>query len=661
MVAKNLEQIGPSSFGWENTTTYSPRTMLASERFQTLDRKLQYYECRQHDHKKYDFDGRVIASGTYGMRATQPLMGIESVPFYVPLKSRRPNAPYRLARVIVSSFTSLIFGDNRFPELLVLGDANAQDYVRTLAGVSGLPSKMIRARNLGGATGTACLSWSFVNGRPRVNVHNPQNVCVHEWEDREQLVPRCVTECYQYSVSEYDPVKKRYAQVPYWYRRDWTPDADVAFVPCPVIAGQDPFFQVDPDKSAQHNDGLCHFVWIQNIPCDDIDGDSDYEGLYESFDALDLLLSVIVRGGTLNLDPTLKLKMDPDLINRMGVRKGSDQAIIVGVDGDASYMEMAGTSIQAGLSLFAKKRDTVLEVAQCVIPDPDKIAAGNVSGVALKVVFATMLSKCDIIREQYGAGIRAILDPMLVIARKASKSTVVITDAEGMEREVRTEVQLPPRVDSKTKFDEMGNDTGEEIVELVPRDPGDGGVLELTWGEYFKPTPTDHSAIITALVSATGNRPFMSEQTATDIVAASFGRDGRDEWRKLSEQHAIAEAKQAEMFSDSAGSIVGGGQIQHTMKLPGGGSMRRKADIPAGFGLPEIESSQEMPVTSEKATLTSSDVATIITVNEARAAIDLPPLDTEDGKLTVAEYKARHAEPIAIAAAAASGETGGEE
>lgn len=53
--------------------------------------------------------------------------------------------------------------------------------------------------------------------------------------------------------------------------------------------------------------------------------------------------------------------------------------------------------------------------------------------------------------------------------------------------------------------------------------------------------------------------------------------------------------------------------------------------------------------------LTSTDVAGIVTVNEARAAQGLPPMPGPEGTLTVSEYQARNAATIAAAANATAG------
>src|ERR1700722_19048376 len=169
----NLTQAGGSSFGLSNQTTgpFRARTFLDGERFRELDRRQAYFDCNQHSYKRFDFDGRLISTGG-GISVTQPLLSAERAAFYVPLRSRRPSSPYRLPRVIVKSFTGMVFGEGRFPNFRVEGDEDAEDYVQALSKAMKLPTKMVRARDLGGAMGTVGLSWCFLNGRPRCRVHN---------------------------------------------------------------------------------------------------------------------------------------------------------------------------------------------------------------------------------------------------------------------------------------------------------------------------------------------------------------------------------------------------------------------------------------------------------------------------------------------------------
>src|SRR5574337_505177 len=139
----NVGQSAASTFG--AGSQWNGLSILGSPRFRALSLKESYYLCTQHDSKRYDFDGRVISSGS-GIAATQPLIGTEKSTFYVPLRLRRPPSPYRLPRVIVNAFTNLVFGEGRFPTFRVNGDLTTQDFVNALSHATRLPMKMIRVR-----------------------------------------------------------------------------------------------------------------------------------------------------------------------------------------------------------------------------------------------------------------------------------------------------------------------------------------------------------------------------------------------------------------------------------------------------------------------------------------------------------------------------------
>lgn len=588
---KNLVKAGVTSFGERDPSAggdFGARTFLNSDRYRELDRRQSYYNCTQHDWKSFDFDGRAIA-GEGGGGITQPFLSTAKYAQYVPLRQRRPSSPYRLPRVITNAFTSLIFGEGRFPKFRVEGDSQTEDFVQTCVKVMQMPTKMIQARNLGGSVGSVGLSWCYYEGRPRMQVHNTKNVFVHSWEDREMFIPRWVTEIYQYPKTEWDPRRKRYVKNLYWYRRDWTPNEDVLFEPILVEAGREPGVDVpwtpDVRKSVHHGDGLTHFTWIQNLPCEDPDGLPDYDGLYENFDTLDLLLSVITKGATLNLDPTVKLKMDPMLVEKMGIKKGSDNALVVGETGDADYMELGGQSIEAGINLFNAKRGYILEVAECVIPDPNEIAASGTSSVALKVIYAPMLGKGNLLRDQYGGGGTRLLEPVVVVGRKASKSRVILFADDGTPVEAIQELDLPKKVVQEPEMDELGEPTGEQTTTFEERVPGPGGDIEPAWGPYFVPTPQDQQLQVTTLSTAAGNQPIMSQQTAAELAATIYNRDPQEEYARLTKEGKENEAKQAQMFSPFGGEVDEEGELPEGATPRGGGKPNPFAKG-GGGGLP---------------------------------------------------------------------------
>jgi hypothetical protein len=584
MEAKNLEQAGGTRFGTGDEPTGKPfraGVFIDGERYRMLDRRQAYYDCTQHDYKTFDFDGRYIGQQA-GIAFTQPFLGqttAQKAAWYVPLKSRRPSAPYRLTRAVVNAFTNFVLGEGRFPNLRVPGDADSEDFVQTIGRVGQLPLRMMRARSIGGAVGTVGLSWAFVDGKPRFQVHNGKHLFVHEWEDREALIPAYVTECFQFGQEEYNPEKKVVEKVLYWHRRDWTKKADVVFLPAKVEEDKqrEPQWVPDVDRSVVHRDGDTHFVWVQNLPSEDVDGVPDCDGLWESLDELDCVLSVIVRGAKLNLDPTLVIKEDKLFVQMRGIKKGSDNALVIDKDGDAKYLELAGTSIEAGIKLFNEHRRTILEVAECVIPDSDQIAAQGQSSAAQKMVFSRMLSKGGALQEQYGTALQRLMEPVLWIAQARVQVPVTLVDEQGNEQQADQSFKLPKKVNQKPVVGDDGAPTGEQEPELVDRQPGAGTDIELEWPPRFPPTSLDQQQMVTTLSAAVGGKPILSQQTAVELTVAQFGREGADEWARVQQMGKEDDAKQAAQADAMSGGGAGGKQpnaMAHQppgAKPPGGG------------------------------------------------------------------------------------------
>lgn len=555
---------------------FRPSVLLGSERYKELDRRQAYAECRQHDYKAFDFDGRMLSGSSYGAAMTaMPMITAEMFGAYVPLRARRPSAPYRLAKSMTGAFTNLIFGQQRFPQIRVEGDPITQDWVAAVVKAGKLPKKMIAARNSGGGAGTVGISWCFDRrGKPRFQVHQAKHLFVHRWEDREGLIPSHVSETYVFPNSEWDPERGKFVERYYWYRRDWTPDGDLVFADQPFVPGKDPIWGPPIENlSTMHDHGECHLHWIQNLETDEPDGLPDYDGEYENLDILDTLFSVLFGGGIKNFDPTLVLRLGPEIEYAQAaagtIKKGSDNALSVGASGDAKYLELAGSSVEVGLKLLAEKRKTVLESCQCILADPNELAAQGVSSVALKAMYAPMLGKTDVMRDQYGIAMESILTQMVDYARERVGTRVSVSVQGGTE-EVELEIQLPPRIERIPRLDpdgvQMLDEAGKALEELrrIPRLPGEGGDIELAWPDYFPATPDDKMKTTTALAAANGGKAILSQQTTVEAAAALYGHEADEEWARVQKQHAADKAaedaaalEQAKAFS-SNGDYQGG-------------------------------------------------------------------------------------------------------
>jgi hypothetical protein len=374
--------------------------------------------------------------------------------------------------------------------------------------------------------------------------------------------------------------------------------------------------------------------------------------------------------------------MDPELVEMAFVRKGSDNALVTGETGDASYMELAGSSITAGISLMQMLRVQTLESTECVIPDPDKVAAAGTSSVALKMVYAPMLSKCDLLRDQYGKALRELLRQMLVVAQRIYKPRLETRNGEdGTDEEVEVTgfIHLQPKVIVEPVFDEDGEETDEESVTMEPHTPGTSSYIELSWGPYFRPTADDQQKTVSTLTQGTGGKAVLSQKTAVELLAGLISRDPTKMLDELyKEQDAEAEKRKALM--DSMGTQPGQPvePIEHEDETEE--QEPAEAQLPIEAGEAKVEVTGEEPVVIDEAgqspplpkkevsvTLTATDVANIVTVNEARASQGLGPLllangETDpDGNLMVAEFKAKRAAMIAMVAGAEQGQAPGEE
>ena len=183
----------------------------------------------------------------------------------IPLKFRRPTAPYRLSTVIVDRFTGLLFSAKRHPTFVAAGALDVEDYAKALADASRLWSQMIQARQYGGAMGAVALSFKFYEGKPRVEVHDPR-WCFPKWKDREDLVLQELEKLYTYPEEERDERTGKWKQVWYWYRRVIDEARDVVYEPVKVdqttaIPSQVKWVE---KVAVDHNYGFCPAVWVQD-------------------------------------------------------------------------------------------------------------------------------------------------------------------------------------------------------------------------------------------------------------------------------------------------------------------------------------------------------------------------------------------------------------
>jgi hypothetical protein len=434
----------------------------------------------------------------------------------ISVKFRRPSTPWHLGRVIVNRFTGLLFSERRHPKIRCPGDPDTEDYATALADAARLWAKMSLARAFGGATGTFCLSFKFVGGKPRVEIHDPRwTEC--EFSDPEEFRVRRLVKRYQYPV-EVEVEPGRWEDVAHWYRRVIDEDADTIWPPVEV-GGEDadePNWDgilsvggvpklgggLVPVTRVEHGFGFAPVVWGQNMPVDDSpDGEPDCAGAFDLFDAIDALLSMANQGVTANSDPTVVIKADAEGMPQM-LRKGSNWSVKLPANGSFGYAEISGTGPRSAVDLVDKLRAAALEVAQCVIEHPDQ-AGSKRTATEIHRTYASMTARADMLREQYGQmAVLPLLEMMLAAARKLGAASV-----QGGQI-VRRAVVLPPRLDERGQLQE--------------RRLGSGAPLQLQWPDYFDPSLDDALSAAQA-ASAAKEAGLVDQEHASRFVAEHFG------------------------------------------------------------------------------------------------------------------------------------------
>lgn len=447
------------------------RRLGMSPRQQTLNWLYSWYKCSHYSTRKCDWTGKENLDPI----EHEAIAAAGSIPpgFYdagemFPLKFRKPTAAYHLPRVIVDRFTGLLFSERRHPRVIVLGDKDTTDYVNAIVDDSRLWALMILARQYGGSMGTTVIGFQFENGKPVIEVHDPRWVRPI-FANRLTHKLKAIEKRYMYPQEEEDPSTGTFVETWYWYRRVIDENKDVLFAPTPVGDGEEPKWVVE--NVVAHNLGFCPVVWVQNLPVqDDIDGDPDCEGIFETIESIDALLAQADKGLLKNCDPTAVVS-SPDEFAEL--KKGSDNAIKLSA-GDAHYMEISGTGPKAAYDAAAVRRAHALEVAQCVLEHPD---VANKTATEIERTYESMISKADVLREQYGQkGIIPLLEMMLKAARKLGAGTVN-TETGEVEKQV---LDLTPR-----------EVLAGEAVKLIEQEIGEGERIMLKWPRYFEATLMD--------------------------------------------------------------------------------------------------------------------------------------------------------------------------
>lgn len=506
-----------------------------SPRQMELNAYYAHYRCQNYETRKIDWNGHPVTEHLeHEVIATQGYIppGFVDVGMKtLPLKFRRPLAPFYVARQVVNRFSSLLFGEGRRPTILVKGDPKSQDYLQALAETGKLFVQMERARTLGGAMGSVAVGFELQAGHPVFTVFDPR-WCFPEFFDKSQRKLKRLEVRYLFPALDKHPMTGETLQAWYWYRRVLDTEYDTVWEKVPASDGEDPNWQKIPCRQVEHHAGRVPAVWIKNEHVEgDIDGDPDCYGAFELMEQYDALMSQANRGIIANCDPTRVISSDDDFAE---LPAGSNAAVQVEKGGSVTYLELNGTGPRAAREQAETILDRIYDMV-AYVPEDDKDAPQTAFEVSARK--GMMLDRADKFRGQYG---EAIVE-LLKIATRIAEAFETPTHDEELGLTIKREILLPKIYDEAT-----GTWTDHEL--------GAGGIIQLEWPAYFQPTLDD------ATKAATAVSTLVTAQVITKDDALEFLKRFmpiRDPKKTVQALEAAASAVDEQFQNGVRGSIRG--------------------------------------------------------------------------------------------------------
>lgn len=535
------------------------KSLGMSPRQQVLNRLLAYYQTCQYDTRKFDWDGaqhaddlehEVIASAGYIPPGFVDVGGAS-----LPIKFRRPFAPYNLVRIVVDRFTGQLFADGKNPRFEAWGDEELEDYLNTLADSSRLWSFMAYVRSMGGAMGSVCVGFQFRDGEVVWEYHDPRWTQPYFNPVNGDLVAidkRWIVPVESVNADGHVEI------VPHWSRRVIDTEADTLYSLVPA-EGDPPEWEKIPHARVEHGFGFVPAVWVQNLPeMGDVDGSPDCLGGYDMAERLDYILSQTERALLYNADPTLSIVTDESL---GAVATGSDNALKLPIGSTAQYLEISGQGIEKLKDLAEMYRRLFLEQVACVI---DELPQGGESRTATEVNKSqnAMTQKVGRLQEQYG---HRCLRPLMELVYKAAVK-LAEPDDEG---EIQ-EIYLPPKKVETGK----GESRLVKFVERKLPERKKKVRLQVVWPATNEPT-TAEIAQATQAVAQARTAGLLDLESSVNYLAPLFN---------IKDVQAVLDALEKEKAESQAA-------MGSSMFGPGMAGMQ-----PPGMGgEPELGMEEELP------------------------------------------------------------------
>jgi hypothetical protein len=354
----------------------------------------------------------------------------------------RPKVIVPIPKMIVDKAASLLFG--RAPQLTA-DDDQVQEFVQEVWGANRLVSKLLGFARVNAYAGAGWLKF----------VHNPTPGSANPWPIQyyhQGYVEPVYSTAYP---DELERIKITYRVEGAdgkltWYREEWTATDYREWTDVPVVSGQLPNFdKIPPTKQDANTYGEIPLVNWPNLYDPELDpgaGRGDLDGLWSLFHRINIVAD----------DVGLALQLDAKgAWLAYGLGTGAAVDLTPGSVNIASDSDAFIKAVEAGKPHLAEAREFlkvlerwVFNAARIVYFDPTEISLGQLSGLAIRLLYGPSIELTDEKRRHAGEAIEELFEK---IARAAKKLGVASN--------------LPAKPDVETVWPELFAPSQEEIAQ----------------------------------------------------------------------------------------------------------------------------------------------------------------------------------------------------
>lgn len=500
--------------------------MGSSERYRKATLAELYYLSQQYDGKKEWHDKSV------------------------PLRDRKPRIIVPLFRETIEAVDRFLWSGARFPTAVInatkdddaedgddeigpiLDADQAEELTRFLQALirKGKIAQAVREYTTSALkTTSAAIIVGVQAGNVNCYVHTGKD-CTPTFNPKN---PREIIELdvqYQFPRDEQIQGSKATKQVWYWYKRTVTTDRDIVYQEVKVTPGQDPQWVEDPEKTVDHSLGFCPVVWVRTFgDCTDpVDGKPLIDpALYPLLDSISYTVSQKQRAIEYGLDPQ-PVRTGIPVGEREELRKNPGQVWDLPEGADVKFLEATGPGTDKATQHLLDLTQAFREAVGVVKTNPE-VVRGNVSGVALGILYGPLIALASDLRVDLGD------DAYVSLLGMALRVVTTLVQDQGVD------VWVPgvKKATAILKAAQLGG---------IWLDPP----ITLEWPPFFEETEQDRQARVTYTTAAVSGG-LIAKKTATRQLSAVFGVED-----PAAEQDLIDDEQQAEGAS-LMNAVKGGG------------------------------------------------------------------------------------------------------